>query len=157
MPAFAPVPYEPRPARFAGVEAHAGWRLKRYTITLPGVALNEPVHAQGRLAACAHLPQPAATPARAGLGFVIDHQAVDAAGGPVHYTVLCWWDRANELFTRTLVCGLETAGMWREGVGAPCVWDLRIVWHERNACIRHLLTPHPDAEGYLNDTGPIPE
>ena len=34
-----------------------------------------------------------------------------------------------------------------------CVWEMAILWHERNAWVKHVLmkNENPDFEGYLNE------
>ncbi|MEQ8769305.1 MAG: hypothetical protein RIB60_02225 [Phycisphaerales bacterium] len=148
---FSPAPYEPRPIRFAGLIEHAGWRLKRYAVWVSGPDPDLPAFDSGTPALLASLPMPAATPARPGVGFVIAHAGHDPDGSDVRYLVGCWWDQCNELFTRVLVRGARTGDAWTANAGAPCVWDLQIIAHERDACVRRLLTASPDPDGYLQD------
>ncbi len=151
---FEPAPFEPRPIRAEPVIELRGHRLKPYTVTLPGETLDEGVYAEGTRLAADALPEPVAARTRPGLGFLIRHQGLDVGGDRVHYLVLCWWDNTNELFTRTFIRGASTGHAWTDaaGRGAPCVWDLQIIWHERNAFIRHMLTGAPDTASYLADT-----
>lgn len=70
--------------------------------------------------------------------------------------MLCWWDNANELFTETFIQG-EGGGRdgWFDarGRGSPCVWDLEVIWHERQAYVRHVLAADgAGLDAYLDDT-----
>ncbi len=154
---YSPAPYEPRPVRFVDRIDHAGWRLKRYAVWVGGPDPDLAAFDPGMPALLASLPTPAVSPARPGVGFVIAHAGSEPDGTDVRYLVCCWWDQCNELFTHVLVSGARTGGSWAEGVGAPCVWDLQIIAHERDACVRHLLTVTPDAEAYLQDVDPRSE
>ncbi len=150
--AFDPgAPFAPRPTTCAGVIEHGGWRLKLYEITAPGGTLDQAAYDAGMGPALGELPQPAHTVGRPGLGFVIQNQGCDPQGRRLCYLVVCWWDNANELFIRTLIKGESTGGAW---VSAPdrasiCVWDLGVIWHERNAYAGHVLTDEPDEGAYL--------
>ncbi len=83
--------------------------------------------------AMAELPQPAQIVGRPGLGFLICHQ-----GRTGDYTILCWWDRENELPIRVFV--RDDQG-WRPARGSEsvCVWDLEVIWHERCAYVESML------------------
>lgn len=141
--------YEPRAVRSAGVRASGGWRLKRYEIVLGDGPLDEGVFAGADDLALGALPVPGETERRPGVGFMILHQGRGAS-----YVVLGWWDNENELPLRVWVRGADDAG-WREAAGpeSVCVWDLRVLHHERGAYVRHVLAPEtPDVEGYVADT-----
>ena len=93
----------------------------------------------------AELPEPPTAPGRPGLGFIIEHLAT-----PLDYIVLCWWQNKNEMITRILV--REAGAPWRptDGSESFCVWDLDIMWFERNAFIRTMLSlPEHDPAAYL--------
>ena len=88
---------------------------------------------------------------RPGVGFVIAHQ-----GQTANYTVLAWWDRENELPLRVFVDEAKNGDGWRpnEADESVCVWDLEILWKERQAYVDHVLRPGGGSvEGYL-EAGP---
>jgi hypothetical protein len=138
-------PFAPRPTRARGiVEYEGGWRLKRYTIALPGEPFDEGRFAAGRGLALSALPEPAVTPSRPGVGVVIEHQGREA-----DYVVLAWWDRENELPVRVIVG--DEAG-WRPARDGEsfCVWDLAVLAAERDAYVRTVLAPGaPGDAAYL--------
>ncbi len=76
--------------------------------------------------------------------FAIFHQAVATS-----YLVLAWWGNDNELFTDVSV---------NEGYGwlhdpnkySFCVWDLEIMWAERNFFIELVYCETPDITEYRN-------
>jgi hypothetical protein len=143
--------YEPRRLEFMGVlEFAGGWRLKAYSILCASGVLDEPAHDEGFTRAASMLPRPAESASRPGVGFVILHQ-----GRGVVYLVLGWWDNENELPLRVLVREATPGADWRAAAAheSVCVWDLRVLWHEREAYVRHVLGPErgPDIEGYLLD------
>ncbi|MFI4897033.1 MAG: isochorismatase [Phycisphaerales bacterium JB059] len=145
--------FAPRPTACRGVIEHAGYRLKTYEITGTGETLDRAAFDEGMDAALGELPRPAVTRDRPGLGFVIRNQGRDTQGRQLCYLVVCWWDNANELFIRTLLRGDATGGDWISDPdrASICVWDLSVIWHERNAYAQHVLAKVPDAEGYLGE------
>ena len=141
-PAFRP--YTPRPVRFGAVAEPAGYRLKQYAIVYAG-PFKDGDFADGLRLAFAELPTPAVTDERPGVGFVIAHQ-----GNGVDYVVLGWWDRENELPLKVFVRPQTPDGQWRPARGAEsvCVWDLEVIWFERQAYVETVLGGG-DAEAYL--------
>jgi hypothetical protein len=143
--------YQPRPLSFLGVESVAGHRLKVYAIRHGDQPLDRGRFEGGWWLATPALPQSDVAAGRLGAGFAILHQ-----GATGDYFVLCWWDLQNELPMRVYVRGPEG---WRPaaGVESICVWDLRVIWWEREAYVATVLAGRPDgvdaymasvAEGY---------
>lgn len=135
--------FAPRATHFDGVQESDGWRLKAYSVLYEGRTLDEAAFAKGEALALAALPQPAQTAQRPGIAILIRHQ-----GRGMNYVVLCWWDRENELPMRIFV---DEGNGWRPGKGSEsiCVWDLEIVWAERNGYISTILAnpgPADDAQ-----------
>lgn len=135
-------PFRPRPVRFHGLRHRGGWRLKLYSITHDDAAPELAAFEGGIALAVEALPLPAATDERPGAGFLIAH-----SGRSVLYVVLGWWDRENELPLRVWVRPLDDDGDWRpaEGSESFCVWDLEVLWFEREAYVATVLAEgHPD-------------
>lgn len=143
--------FHPRPVRPLGVLVMAGWRLKLYSIVYGAVGesnrLDRQAYDDGLAMAVGSLPQPPVSQGRLGIGFVIMHQ-----GRGVHYLVLNWWDNENEYFCRVFVKGFDEGETWRAASDgeSSCVWDLEIIWFERNAFVEHVLSRREaDVERYL--------
>ncbi|MBS0187816.1 MAG: isochorismatase [Planctomycetes bacterium] len=137
--------YAPRAASALGVFSFEDWSVKPYRILGRSAAADSPLHPSSVAVIGATLPRPAVTPRRPGIAFVIEHLAT-----PLDYIVLCWWDNANEMITRVFVRGAGEP--WRPTAGNEsfCVWDLDIMWFERNAFVRTMLEPGtPNVEAYL--------
>ncbi len=65
------------------------------------------------------------------------------------YLILCWWDRENEL---PIAVYLGDGDGWRpaEGSESICVWDLPVLWWEREVYVGTVLAGRADAvESYL--------
>lgn len=120
-----------------------GWVLKQYSVCHAGQTFDDTRFSGGVTHAVAALPRPARTTERPGVGFVILHQ-----GNGIDYTVLAWWDRENELPLRVFVCDRPGANEWRRARDSEsvCVWDLQIIWAEREAYVQTILAGAvPDA------------
>ena len=112
--------------------------IKLYTVSATGA----PVDASAYHPRLAQVKQSrpvawAQTPA-----FAIFH---DGAG--MAYLVLCWWGNDNELFTSVSV---RTDEGWVEDPArfSFCLWDLEILWFERNAFVETLYSGRPDIRRY---------
>jgi hypothetical protein len=115
-----------------------GWRLKVYSVSYDGSPPDWSVFDPSLAMADAALPVPAKAPGRPGVGFVIAH-----SGRGMWYTVLCWWDRENELPIRVWVAERNGAApVWRAAGESEsvCVWDLEIIWQERQAYVETLMS-----------------
>jgi hypothetical protein len=124
-----------------------GWRVKLYSIVHRASDLSWEGFEPAIDRAMAALPTPAQTDARAGVGFIIAHEARS-----VWYLTLGWWDRENELPLRIWVRELAEGAMWRPAQGAEsvCVWDLEVIGFERDAYVSTVLAPDgPQVERYI--------
>jgi len=137
--------FKPRPVAFRGIVQHGEWSLKRYSIRVDeadtaGEAAHDSFEA-GRLLALRALPEPACTPSRLGVGFLIEH-----SGRGADYEVLAWWDQENELPLRVWVREQRAGSRWRSAKGGEsvCVWDLEIICFERELYVTTVLGS-PDA------------
>ena len=131
------LPYVARPIRCLGVAEVHGFRIKPYAITYGAGPLREADFAAGLRSAFATLPRPAVTDNRPGVGFIISHQ-----GNGADYLVLAWWDNENELPLRVFVRPQMPEGQWRAARGGEsvCVWDLEVIWFERQAYVQTVLS-----------------
>lgn len=74
--------------------------------------------------------------------FAILHDGATSA-----YLVLAWWGNDNELFTSVSV---RSESDWIEDPSrfSFCLWDLEVIWHERNSFIEHIYCLSPSLENY---------
>jgi hypothetical protein len=128
-----------RPRR---VESQADWLdpdgVKLYTIS----AQDAPVEMTDYLARLPEVKRMGAASWEQTPAFAIFHD-----GATTQYLVLCWWANDNELFTAVNV---RTENGW---VDDPkqysfCVWDLEVMWHERNFFVQHIYCERPSLAGY---------
>lgn len=132
--------FEPRKT-----ESHRNWTdpdgIKIYTISATGQTVDQSQYLP-RLSVvkqAKNLPW-ATTPA-----FVIFHD-----GASARYLVLGWWGNDNELFTSVLV---QTPSGWVEdpSLYSFCLYDIEVIWHERNSFIRFCYCQNPSIESYRQD------
>ncbi len=126
-------PYASRPVRWLGLRETRGFRLKQYAIDGGFAPYDVTRFERGIALAEAALPSPAVASGRPGVGVLILHQ------GRGDYAVLGWWERENEFPVRVFVKPSEE-GPWRPaGTESFCVWDIEILWREREAYVRTVL------------------
>lgn len=84
-----------------------------------------------------------------GVGFLAVHEGRDA-----NFVVVNWWNRESELQRHVYRSALETPEALHDvtatGISGT-VWDLQILWFERNAWVEKVLgNPRgPDIQAYL--------
>jgi len=112
------------------------WTLKRYSIRYGAAPFDAARFDGGRALALGAIPIAAKDHGRCGAGFIIEHQ-----GNSVDYLVLGWWDRENELPLRVYV--RDSGAPWRPARGGEsvCVWDLQVIWAERQAYVGTVMNP----------------
>ena len=115
--------------------------VKLYTITPADTRVDTDVYLP-RLAAMKRA-RPVAwreTPA-----FAICHD-----GATARYLTLGWWGDDNEMF---VAVAARTGEAWVEDPGrySFCLWDMEVMWHERNAFVRHMYGARADLDAYRAD------
>lgn len=147
--------YEPRPVRFLGVAVTgAGWRIKHYSITAAGMGGTVPAaaaQAAWRTAEAA-LPLPPDTGGdRHGIAVLTMHMGLEG-----FWVLVDWWAHGDILMHRHFRAPVnepETLCDVAAGGFGPCVWELAVQAHERDAWLRHVLAnpAGPDLRAYLAD------
>ncbi|MGQ0529940.1 MAG: hypothetical protein ACT4PG_09040 [Panacagrimonas sp.] len=112
--------------------------IKVYTIS----AQNQPVNQVPYFAQLATVKKQKAVAWSSTPAFTIFH---DGAG--MAYLILAWWGNDNELFTSVSV---QTASGWVEDPTkySFCVYDLEVIWQERNYFIEFVYCAQPNLQSY---------
>lgn len=115
--------------------------VKLYTIA----ASDEPVQVAVYLARLAEMKLARRLSWRDTPAFAICH---DGAGA--RYLTLGWWGNDNEMFVAVAVTQPEG---WVEDLSrySFCLWDMEVMWHERNAFVKHMYGMHADLAAYRAD------
>ena len=141
-------PFRPRPVDFIELWEWGAWRMKVYGLHAEHQRLLPELLARAKELAARTLPESPAQANAYGVGFIGVH-----AGRDANFVFVDWWSNENELnhhvFTSSLDEPLQL-GPAPNGLAA-CVFDLQVIWFERNAWIdRVLANPRgPDLEAYL--------
>lgn len=111
---------------------------KIYTIS----TLDQPVEQAPFLERLRQVKDSRPVPWRTTPHFVIFHE-----GASCLYLVLCWWGNDNELFTSVSVLA---GGGWVEQPDrySFCLYDMEVMWDERNAYIETIDCQAPDLRAY---------
>lgn len=127
-------PFRPRVITALPAVDVDGFHLKRYAVAPAGSAFDETRFSGAVDGLTASLPQVDIARGCPGAGFLILHQGVTG-----DYAILSWWDRENELPTHVWI---RQGQVWAPARDAEsfCVWDLELIWFERNAWIETVLS-----------------
>jgi len=138
--------FKPRPARYLGIGEFGAWRIKFYGLTAEHQRLLPDLVTKAKDLARKVLP--ATLTDEYGVGFAGIHCGRDS-----NFVFIDWWANENELHHHVFCSSLKDPLNLRpapEGLSA-CVWDLQVIWFERNAWVEKVLAnPNgPDVEAYL--------
>ncbi len=144
--------YKPRLIAFQGHRAVGRWRVKATIITLRGTAAHfvDEIDAAWDQAAPV-LNAIAADGTDAGVASLIVH--IGRAGV---WLLLDWWSQGDLMRHRHFFASLDDPARFTD-VGprhiGPCVWELAVQAHERQAWLVHVLAnpAGPDLDAYLAD------
>ena len=142
-------PYVPRPTKFIDQINSEGWRIKVYGISAKSLPLPDEVLLEGMKIALAHLPQPALSEQRYGVGFLIIHH-----GTMRNWYLLDWWEKEDIIHHKLFSSPLDNP---RSISAEPdksliaCVHELRVITFESEAWIKTVLCKDgkPSFENYL--------
>lgn len=148
-------PCELRPVRFVGVMEFGGWRVKVYAISYGRDEPRAGVMDAARELAREAFPDGAENGGRYGVGYLGVHDGRGEA-----FVFADWWADENELHHHVFIAPTADANdvaAYRDATSTglvACVWDLRVICHEREAWMRHALRNPggaPDLDAYLAD------
>lgn len=143
-------PFRPVPVNFLELWEHGAWRLKVYGISYHHQRPPAELLRAAKAVAAERLPVSPDGDGAHGVGFLGVHEGRDA-----NFVFVDWWAGENELRHHVYRSPANRPGALESvtaaGVGG-CVWDLQLLWFERNAWVEKVLAnPRgPDLEAYLN-------
>jgi len=116
----------------------AGWRIKPYVIRYAARGIDDAAVAAARETLAGRLP-PIADGDHYGAGFAGLH-----FGKTANFAFIDWWASENELHHHVFISPLDRPSDLRDATATgltACVWDLELIWFERQAWARHALGP----------------
>jgi hypothetical protein len=142
-------PYEQRSVEFLKHVSSGDWRIKVYGISVKSESLSRELISEGMKAVLPHLPQPALTEQRYGVGFLIIHQ-----GTMRNWFLLNWWENEDIMHHRLFSSLLNTPNSITSEPDRSllaCVHELRIISFESEAWIKTVLCKdcEPSFDEYL--------
>ena len=151
-PALRAYRYKPRTIAFQGVRQSDRWSIKLTVVTVRGAAAHFEDEIEAAVDRGARLLAGLSEGSGdAGVASLIVH--VGLAGV---WLLLDWWSDGDMLMHRHFFAPLDDSTRFADVEGrhlGPCVWELAVQAHEREAWLRHVLqNPNgPDLDAYLAD------
>jgi len=143
-------PYVSRPIEFIDQVNSEGWRIKIYGISAKPLPLPKHVVSEGMKNVLPHLPQPALTEQRYGVGFLIIHH-----GTMRNWFLLDWWEKEDIIHHKLFSSPLDNPGFISSEPDKSliaCVHELKVITFESEAWIKAVLCGDgkPSFESYLS-------
>ncbi|NQY25092.1 MAG: hypothetical protein HRT41_13775 [Campylobacteraceae bacterium] len=143
------VPYKKRAVTFIKEIGYEGWRMKVYGISSKAEVLSKELVSEGIEAVLFHLPKPALSEQRYGVGFLIIHQGVIR-----NWFLLDWWEKEDIIHHRLFSSSLnEPSSITSEKDSSliACVHELRVIAFESEAWIKTVLCSEPNFDAYMKE------
>lgn len=134
--------FKPRKIEFSRLLSRDGWDFKVYHINAEGNAVDASRYEQGIGIILPDLLSRETLRHSPNVGYIICHE-----GSSMSYLVACVWGNDNELFVEVRVWEKDRWINSREY--SFCLYDMEVMWFERNAYIFSIYSGQPDREQYL--------
>lgn len=142
--------YKPRPIRFIEIHEQEDWKIKIYSISVR----NEFVKTKMIELAKKYLSEWLRNSTNYSLqtykiATLILHEGKDGS-----YAIIDWWIGENMMQNHVYFLKENGSAVFEEysdkGIFS-CVWELEVLWFERNKWVKYVLSkaPKPDYSGYL--------
>lgn len=142
--------YQPRHVRRLMVHKYFDWQIKIYTILME----NDEIETKVLDVILANVPQLLAKHNKHkvnhyNLATMIVHKGIDAC-----FVIINWW--VNDNMLQHHVYAIDENDQITEFANneiITCIWEMAVLWHERNAWIKYILTnpTQADMDAYVND------
>lgn len=142
--------YQKRPIRFIEILQHKDWKIKLYSISIANKSVSHENIERAKL----HLDEWLSKSSLHKLesykvATLILHQGKEGC-----FAIINWWIDENMLqnFVYLLDDNNEFILFSNNGI-TTCVWEMAVLWHERNAWVKHVLRKkeNPNLSAYLNE------
>lgn len=142
-------PYAKRRVRRLSLIKHGDWNLKVYSISIKNSLVSEELVEAVKIQLPQWLRHIDAFSPNDKIGALIIHEGQDGI-----YILLNWWTDENLMRNQVYFSTYQEPERFidlSEKRVMACVWELAILWHERNSWVVNVLekNDHPDLTGYL--------
>jgi len=141
--------YKPRTIKFIEIIEYTHWQFKLYGITMQEETLSQALIDEAKQQLPYWIKNSKLTNLSThGLGTLILHKGKEGC-----FAIINWWIDENMLqhfvYLKQATNNFE---LYSANGIITCVWELAVLWHERNAWVMHVLEKyeHPDKVAYLN-------
>lgn len=145
------ISYEQRPVRFLEVYIHNGWYIKIYSISVRSEHVQTQVVESAKLRLTEWLQKSDQHPLENyKIATLILHEGKEGC-----FAIINWWVDESMLQHHVYLMDYARPShfeLYADKDIITCVWEMAVLWHERNAWIENILkkNKNPDFEGYLN-------
>lgn len=139
-------PYAPRPVRYLGLLHCDGWRIKTYSISVKSERVSEGAVALVESLLPTWLANNTAYPLDTyRIASLILHDGREGC-----FAILSWWIDSNMLQAQVHLATDAARRDFRlfsdRGI-FTCIWEMAVLWFERNAWVEHVLAHPEDPQG----------
>lgn len=144
--------YKPRPIRFLEIYEIDGWQLKIYSISTKNELVGEQLIENSKKNISLWLKNSENYKLETyQIATLILHE-----GNEGNFAIINWWIDENMLQNHVYFSSFQNPYDFKnysdKGI-QTCVWELAVIWFERNAWVKHVLkkNKNPDFEAYLHE------
>jgi hypothetical protein len=142
--------YEKRPIRFIEIYQIADWKIKIYSISSKNEFVSQQFVSNAKMELINWLKLSETNSLeKYNIATLILHQCKEGC-----FAIINWWidDNMMQHYVYLSKNENENFKLFSSNGIVTCVWELAVIWFERNAWVKHVLmnNKNPDFESYLN-------
>ena len=144
--------YKPRPVKFLEVLEYNGWHVKVYSISAKKQIVDTSIIENAKKHLSSWLSN----------NLDYQHRNYKIATLILHegsygiYAIINWWSDEDMLQLYVYFADYDNPKkftLFSDKGMVTCVWEMAVLWHERNAWVKHVLqkSTSPEIDKYLNE------
>lgn len=143
--------YKKRPVRFIELYETNGWKMKIYSISVLNERVSQETISQVKKQVPGWLKHSIIHPLETyNIATLILHEGNEGV-----FALINWWIGENMIQHYVYFSGYDNPvefTLFSDKGISFCVWELAVMWHERNAWVEHVMknNSRPDFEAYLS-------
>ena len=144
--------YKSRPIKFLELYHHIDWKIKIYSISVKNDVVDQSFIKLAKQNLTLWLSKKEIYNLDTyGVATLILHEGKEGC-----FAIISWWIDQNMVQLFVYLATYEKPSefvLYSDNGIITCTWEMAVLWHERNAWVKHVLMQHdePDMEGYLSD------